>query len=484
MIKRKGPDGKIYQFPEGTSEAEMAKAFTTIYGGSEKPSVISDAASAVGGATRSLVQGLTAGGESELMGGLAGFAAGFIPESLSPYSHDPKQAAKSVMEYEERKLKEFQQEHPALSFGTEITGAFLSPIAKATRIGQLTKFGPTGKAALDAMGFAMPYAFLAADGSVAERAEEAATVAIPAAIFGAGGEKAYQFGKGVFDKVFKKSVNVPTVENLKEAKNLAYKATEDLGESYTNNEIRRMVAKAAKKITSNQSFNADIDKQASAAFELVKKQIGKDVSLTQLDKVRQGLWARHKAGTDVEKEIIRDLIDTIDDTMFSHTATSEAMQAARLANSRFKKAELLDEVFRKAELQTASTGSGGNILNKYKQAVTRILTNEKNSRWFSPDEIAQMENFVKGDMTDDTLRLIGKLSPSGNGLMTALNIGAVAADPAMAAFTVAGMTSKAVSDRGIMKQKEALESVIRGGQIQAPQQSTVVAPVVGGLLAQ
>lgn len=484
MIKRKGPDGKVYQFPDGTSEAEMAKAFTTIYGAPEQPSTVSDIARTAGGTVRSLAQGLTAGGEGELMGGLAGFAAGFIPESLSPYSHDPKQAAKSVMEYEEQKLKEFQEEHPALSMGAEISAAIFSPVAKATRIGQLTKFGPTGKAALDAMGFAMPYAFLSADGSVTNRAEEAAKVAIPAAIFGAGGEKAYQFGKGVFDKVFKKSVNVPTVENLKEAKNLAYKATEDLGESYTSNEIRRMVAKSAKKMTENQSYNPDIDKQAAAAFELVKKQIGKDVSLTQLDKIRQGLWARHKAGTDVEKEIIRDLIDTIDDTMFSHTATSEAMQVARLANSRFKKAELLEEAFRKAELQTASTGSGGNILNKYKQAVTRIITNEKNSRWFSPDEIAQMENFVKGDMTDDTLRLIGKLSPSGNGLMTALNIGAVAADPAMAAFTVAGMTSKAVSDRGIMKQKEALESVIRGGQIQAPQQSTVVAPVVGGLLAQ
>ena len=34
MIKRKGPDGKVYQFQDGTSEQVMVDAFTSIYGGS------------------------------------------------------------------------------------------------------------------------------------------------------------------------------------------------------------------------------------------------------------------------------------------------------------------------------------------------------------------------------------------------------------------------------------------------------------------
>ena len=481
MIKRKGPDGKVYQFQDGTSEQVMVEAFTTIYGGSSPEPSVLDTAAGIG---RAAGAGFTAGGSDEFMGWLAGQIANFIPESLSPYSHDQKQAQESVQQYERDKKKEFADESPYLSMGAEVTGSIFSPIAKATRLGKLTKLKPTGKSALDAMGFAMPYAFLSSDGNVTERATEAVTVAIPAALFGAGGEKAVQFSKGMFNKVFSKSVKVPTIKNLEESKNAAYKITEDLGENYTPLEMRGMVAKAYKKLTSNDNYSPDIDKQARASFELIKKKLGKDVSLTSLDKVRKGLWARHKSGTDSEKVIIRDLIDTIDDTMFSHAGSSEAMQAARLANSKFKKAELLDEAFYKAELQTAGSGSGGNILNKYKQAVTKIITNKSNSRWFDPEEISQMEKFVSGDVSQDTLRLIGKLSPTGNGLMTALNIGAIATNPAMAAVTVAGAAAKSASDRGILKQKEALEGLIRGVPSAAPTQSKFVAPVAGGLLSQ
>ena len=491
MIIRKGPDGQIYKFPEGTSEQEMIDAFVSVYGDPEQDKslfeTIGDFGADVGRGLTSTLQGISAGGFDEVAGALSGWAAEkaqeFMPSHV-PYSLDPEKVRSEIPQYVSSELEQFGIDYPSVAFGTEVAGSIFSPVAKVTRLGQLTKFRPTGKAALDSMGFAMPYAFLSADGDLVERAESAASVAIPAALFGAGGEKAYQFSKGAFDKIFKKSFNVPTVQNLEEAKRLAYAATEELGETYNPNEVRKMVSSAAKKLSQNQSFNADIDKQAAAAFDLLKKQLGKDITLTQLDKVRKGLWMRHKAGTDTEKEIIRDIIDTIDDTMFSHSATTESMMAARLANSRFKKAELLDEVFRKAELQTASTGSGGNILNKYKQAVTGILTNKKNSRWFTPEEIKQMESFVRGDMSQDTMRLIGKLSPSGNGLMTALNIGAIATDPAMAAVTVAGAASKAAADRDIMKQKQVLESVIRGQPMPVPQQSQFVAPVTGGILGQ
>lgn len=80
------------------------------------------------------------------------------------------------------------------------------------------------------------------------------------------------------------------------------------------------------------------------------------------------------------------------------------------------------------------------------------------------------------------MRNIGKLSPSGNGLMTALNIGAIATNPYMAVVTVAGASAKALSDRGIMQQKKGLESFIRGEPIKPYTQSRISSPLVGGLL--
>jgi hypothetical protein len=126
---------------------------------------------------------------------------------------------------------------------------------------------------------------------------------------------------------------------------------------------------------------------------------------------------------------------------------------------------LLDEAFTKAERQTASTGSGGNTLNKYRQAVTQILSNPNKAKWFNDQEKAQMDAFISGGWGESVMRRIGKLSPSGNGLMLALNIGAIAADPTMMLVTAAGAGSKAVSDAMSMGGASGLQdAVARGAQ--------------------
>ena len=49
-----------------------------------------------------------------------------------------------------------------------------------------------------------------------------------------------------------------------------------------------------------------------------------------------------------------------------------------------------------------------------------------------------MEQLVAGNLSENMLRLLGKLSPSGNGLMIALNVGAIALNPAFLTATIAG----------------------------------------------
>jgi len=98
-----------------------------------------------------------------------------------------------------------------------------------------------------------------------------------------------------------------------------------------------------------------------------------------------------------------------------------------------------------------------------------------------------MRQFVRGNVSENTLRLIGKLSPSGNGLMMALNIGAIAAEPMMAAATAAGAGAKALSEAAAMRGAEALKTMAATGAVPAQQpimttrQATSMLP---GLLAQ
>jgi len=276
----------------------------------------------------------------------------------------------------------------------------------------------------------------------------------------------------------------PSIDTLKAAKSAAYKAVDDAGVTFSGEQTLGLSDKIRNALAET-DFVPDVDAQTRAALEVVNRNAGVPLTLGQLDKIRQGLWKRYNAAPN---EVgILDMIDEVDTLVNSMEAATPLMAAARLANSRFKKAELIENAFQKAADQTASTGSGGNIVNKYRQAVTSIINNPKQTRFFSNEEIAMMRNFVRGTNAENTLRLMGKISPSGNGLMMALNIGAIAANPAMAVLTAAGAGAKSAS--GLMAEASAkrMRDALATGVI--PQQSAgTVAPgiarTIPGLLAQ
>ena len=61
------------------------------------------------------------------------------------------------------------------------------------------------------------------------------------------------------------------------------------------------------------------------------------------------------------------------------------------------------------------------------------------------------------------MRLIGKLSPTGNGLMQALNIAAIASNPAFVGGTIAGFSAKAASDRMTKASIDKIRDFIMSG---------------------
>lgn len=294
---------------------------------------------------------------------------------------------------------------------------------------------------------------------------------------------AINIGSKPFRALFAKSSQTPTVENLKALKTEAYRAADRAEIVFPKQQTNRIITRAAKALD-EADFVPEVDLQTKAAFDVLTKQASKPLTMGQLDKLRQGLWRRYNA--DKSQVAILDMIDAIDDTIQTSTQGGELMAAARLANSRFKKAELLDDAFTKAADQTASTGSGGNIVNKYKQAVTSIINNPKKAKWFSEQEITVMREFVRGGTRENLLRLGGKLSPSGNGLMAALNLGAVAVDPTMLAVTAGASGAKALSDRAAIQGAANLQRMIATGQAptRAAPDAARIGGTISGLLAQ
>jgi hypothetical protein len=291
--------------------------------------------------------------------------------------------------------------------------------------------------------------------------------------------KVPQIGTKSWRNAYGVSEAKPTVESLRAAKNEAYKAVDEAGEAFEAPEMGALRDKVKAELDAG-NYVSGVDKQTDAVVSLLDRKAGEKMTIGQLDKLRQEFYKRLAAAPN---EVgIEDAIDAIDEMIASRADTNELMQAARLSNSRYKKAEMLDIAFQKAKDQTAATGSGGNILNKMRQAVVSIIDNPKRARWFQKDEIDAMRAFVEGSTGQNAMRLFGKLSPNGNGLMMALNLGAAGGTGGLSLLATAAATgAKALADSAAIKGGDALIGKVAGAAKreapQAAQGRSVAVPV-------
>jgi UDP-N-acetylglucosamine transferase subunit ALG13 len=368
--------------------------------------------------------------------------------------------------------------YPGTTIASEVVGAVTNPVLWAIP-GATTIKG----AASIAAGTAAVEGFNRGEGGFEDRALNAGKGAATGFLFGAAGGAAFRGVNKGLQRAFNASVKRPTLGNLQSVKNKAYQAVDDAGEVFDRTEMQDLYAKASQVLQAN-DFDDIADPQTAAALRILERRQGEDVSLGRLDKLRQSMWKRYSRS---DEPLILDVIGEIDTMIESRAGTSELMSVARAANSRFKKSEMLEDAFNKARLQTSSTGSGGNILNKYRQAITSIVVNPKKAKWFEAEELALMESFIEGDAAENVLRKVGKLAPGGNGLMTALNVYGATVNPSLLAVTAVASSAKGAADRKAIAGSEAILDVVSGVQRGAPAaagDSGIVAGALAGSTAR
>ncbi len=404
--------------------------------------------------------------DAELVGARQGVTFGFGDEinagvraGIDALGGDPlRESYQKRLLHERILLDQTRKENPGASVVGEIGGALMVPGKAATSVGNaFVKGGQAGAV----------YAAGNAEGAPMEVAGEAAKGALIGGVVSgtigtaiAGGTKAY---RSIMGQVAKK----PTVEGLQAATKVAYKAVDDAGEVFTPAEMQGMTKAARDVIEESGEYVPETDLQTTAALKVLENTSKRPQTLTQLDNIRKSLWKRLDAAPTEIK--IHDAIDAIDDLIQSRAGGSKLMEAARTASALQKKSELLSNAFKLAEDQTKSTGSAGNILNKYKQAVTKIVNNPKKAKWFNPEEIATMQKVIDGSVTEDIMRRIGKMGSSGNGLMMFLNVlGGMQFGAAMLPVTAAGVIAKSAADRSGAANVDALMGKVMGGPAPAP----------------
>lgn len=401
-----------------------------------------------------LVQGTTFGWGDELrgvvQGGLSAMQGGDFGDTYKRVVDDARQ-----------KLDYQRKVNPAGSFAAELAGAIPTGMGAG---GQLAGRGAslvTKMLSGAAVGGAQGAAYGAGAASDDERGAGALFGGATGAALGGAIPAAAEGFKSLFGRV---GAVMPEIDDLYKARDAAYAAVDNSGFRYTPQQYDDLVNDIYRRVGAG-DIDPNPDGAHKAAINMLTRLNNRSAPMTlgQLDDLRKVIRRDViDSGSKADAHFGDIMLDAIDD-FIDKTGGSDVIGAARSAHRTLRKSELLADAVERATLNAAATGSGGNIDNALRQQIRNILTNPSKARSFTAAEKEAMRKIVEGGKMQGFLRLVGKLSPSGNGLMAALGIGATAANPALAIPIGAGIAAKSLSDGATRGGVRALERAVRTG---------------------
>ena len=300
-----------------------------------------------------------------------------------------------------------------------------------------------------------------------------AAVGAGAGVVGQGIANALMGGVNRVAGVFNKKPVIPTADEIRAAKQAAYREAENAGVVYTPDMFKRVRSDVEPQLA-QMGFDPALQPNIAPVLARIEQAAQTNTTLPGAEVVRRVAANAYEPGNRASNSMMQKIIAALDDATANPRAGEVLMGDAQrggnaLINAR-KNASIefkLDEVAKqleKAKTQAGSTWSGGNIENATRQKLRAILDNPSRSRGFTPDEKAALEQAVMGSGAGhNTARLIGKMSPQGSALMAALGLGATAANPAMIAAPLAGMAAKKTSEKMTEANVQKLLDIIAAG---------------------
>jgi hypothetical protein len=362
-------------------------------------------------------------------------------------------------------------------FGADVVGSVVAPMALAgkgitlaSRLGTGAMNGAKGVVAraglLGAEGTG--YGALGAAGHDTSLGEGAAYGAAGGA---AGSMIGDAIGAGVTKaaSLIKGKPKVPDLAQLKTAEKAAYDASEKAGVIIKPQGLQDLSTDIKTKLA-DFGYDPGLQPRIAPVLNRLDDLSNGNITLKGVHTLRKLAGNAAISQDKSERTAARMVIDSIDNFMDNlgpqHVLVGDrltgpkALKEAISLGRRVRKNERFLEAVNSAELRAASTGSGGNVENATRQNVRKLLEKGKG---FTGDEKAAMDEIVRGTPGQNFLRLTGKLSPQGNGLMAALGVGGAMVNPAFGVASLTGLGAKSLADRGVRQGVEALDALIRSG---------------------
>lgn len=418
------------------------------------------------GFLEALGQGFTQGyslkGGDELMGSVAG-AVGGDKDFTTEYSRARYDAS--------------MRDRPGLTFASELTGSLVSPGGISGK--SKTLFGAARSGAVKGGIGGGVAGFAGSEGGVDARLEGLGDGAFVGTLFGAASPYALQAVKGLGNKTYealwRRSAKEPISSNLKATADASFDMLEKSGHRYSNDMIDdlqlRILGAQDEWNYTGQEAHIEAALKVLEPFTTNKWQAKypKGMSVGQLQTLYQDMFRVYKKGLGPNDKNydprIGKMLDAIDDTIKSHPSTDDLYRTAKADWAKYKKTLAIEEAFDRANRGTNISGSGGNSANNYKRAINQIINNKRLSGFFADKELEVMKDFVNGGYDDKLTRLVGKMSPSGNGLMLTMHalMGAQTGGATLP-LAGAGALAKASADNQVNQTADRILDYISSGK--------------------
>jgi len=342
----------------------------------------------------------------------------------------------------------------------QVAGAFTTPLAAARTV---------GRAALQSAGFGIAYGFGSGEGSFEDRQYEAIKTGVISAGAGAIGHKVVD---ALMNRAARKAV--PSLADLKNKAQQGFDAAEAAGVIVGPQGMQRLATDTVGDLAEF-GYHPSLQPKIGTVLSEMERLANTNTTYKGMETLRKMVGQVAGSNDAAERSMAMRIMGRLDDYMGNLPAddviTGNAAQAAagikqgRENWARMRRGEMVDGAMIKAERRAASTGTGGNLENTYRQNTRQILDNPRRSRGMTDAEKEMAEKVVRGTPTQDALRLVGRLSPTTGGLSAMMNVGATAVNPYLAIPGGIGIVAKALAERETKKNVEALSEMIRtGGQ--------------------
>jgi hypothetical protein len=343
----------------------------------------------------------------------------------------------------------------------------------------------------------------AASGALLSNAKDGAGLARDAAIGAAGAKAGDVVLRGVGGAIGKalrpKTMNPAEITAAKDA---AYKTVDGLGVQYKAAPFRGLVSVMGDEVRAAPMYDPLGHTKVNSALAKIQSMSGKSPTFGEVENLRKFVRMNvvDGAGSDAERAVGNVMLRQVDEFLDAMRPThmvqpggamskfgvgprsadpQAAVQAVKSARDLARRDFLTKDVMKgveSAELATSRSGIGGNLDNNLRGEMKKLLANNPNLK---PDEKAALQAAVKGSISQNALRIIGKLSPTSGALANflSLGVGVGTGNPlvpvAMAGTGFAAKTAADVMTKG--RVNNVLSVIAAGG-------SKPAQPIIAGAL--